>query len=628
MVHSNTSWLHMGLTAGHIGVTCASVVMSVIFVIYSLGVGCSGDDCSPTAYITSTFFSSNKIGSLSGWAVATERAQMGEGVQYPADKDAFAFSHFFECMYTSSLADTVCNGKDSVPSYVACLRNDTSPVGALAALTACDALSTSFSQPWPTSDEYTQCLFRFKVMQNSESLRGGRNVFQKCVDQSMWPFFEVQQGIDTPLFLGSFNWLILLTVGFLSMTSFAVYTASPVEQGLVQKGEPRYLMRLGTLWVTISLVWLVTFFGLYLSVAVRDNGDLPTTVSTSVVTISVLGVCLLYFGSELVEARDFEFGVHGFNYMRRHGGDAARHAYEAVTRHGKIIFGKHKNDSKLGTSMLNPALEEYTIDAKGVAEYYTPPLLAAWADGYFPDACIFLGAAGASGQLTTDNAWHIFTLVLFYRGINMMIARFMYQCFMNNLAFEKTDEFDFNKENHGIVTYPSEIIKSMSAAAKAAKGGGARGGEYQKLMGGDDRGEVIHVSHPETASPHINVQVMALSAQIAAIYILSALCFLVFNSNVALSDFTVFQWFFILGFLIPEGLRISIHLICQVYEPTPGAVPWNLLNASMFVWIWDLSIRLIFVSIIVFSDAGFPGTRMFLVQQSRLLLGKYVVFLA
>lgn len=628
MVHTNTSWLHMGLTAGHIGVTCASVVMSVIFVIYSLGVGCSGDDCSPTAYITSTFFSSNKIGSLSGWAVATERAQMGEAVQYPADKDAFAFSHFFECMYSSNLASGVCGGRDSVPSYVACLRNDTSATGALAALTACDALSASFSQPWPTSEEYMQCLFRFKVMYNSDSLRGGRNVFKTCVDKSMWPFFEVQQGIDTPLFLGSFNWVILLTVGFLSMTSFAVYTASPVEQGLVQKGEPRYLMRLGTLWVTISFVWLVIFFSLYLSVAVRDNGNLPTTVSTSVVTISVLGVCLLYFGSELVEAKDFEFGVHGYNYVRHHGGNAARNAYDAVTRHGKVIFGKSKTDGKLGTSMLNPALDEYTIDAKGVAEYYTPPLLAAWADGYFPDACIFLGAAGASGQLTTDNAWHIFTLVLFYRGLNMMIARFMYQCFMNNLAFEKTDEFNFNKENHGIITYPSEIIKSMSANSKSAASKAGSGGRYQKVMDGDDREEFIQISHPETVSPHINVQVMALSAQIAAIYILSALCFLVFNNNLALSDFTLFQVFFILGFLIPEGLRISIHLICQVYEPSPGAVPWNLLNASMFVWIWDLSIRLIFISIIFFSSAEYPGTRLFLVQKSHLLLGKYVDFLA
>lgn len=618
MVHTNTSWLHMGLTAVHIGVTCASVVMSIIFVIYSMGVGCSEEDCSPTAYITSTFFSSNKIGSLSGWAVATERAQLGEVVQYPVDKDAFAFSHFFECMYSSGLAEKLCGEADSVTSYVKCLRNDTSPAGALEALTTCDALSSSFSQPWPTSQEYLECLFRFQVMNTTGNLRAGRNVFQTCVDRTMWPFFEVQQGVDSPLFLGSFNWLILLAVGFLSMTSFAVYTASPVEHGLVQKGEPRYLMRLGTLWVTISFVWLVTFLGLYLSVAVRDNGVLPTTVSTSVVTISVLGICLLYFGSELVEAHDFEFGVLGFNYVTRHGGDAVRHAYDAVSRHGKIVFGKPKADAKLGTSMLNPALEEYTIDAKAVAEYYTPPLMAAWADGYFPDACIFLGAAGASGQLTTDNAWHIFTLVLIYRGLNMMIARFMYQCFMNNLAFEKTAEFDYNSENRGIITYPSEVFKAMSGPKARA----------DKKRGDDDETRPILRSHPDVVRPHINVQVMALSTQIAAVYILSALCFLVFDSNVALSDFSLFQTLFILGFLIPEALRIIVHLICQLYEPPAGAVAWNLLNASMFLWIWDISIRLIFVSIIIFSDAGYPGTRMFLVEKSRLLLDQYVTFLA
>jgi hypothetical protein len=200
----------------------------------------------------------------------------------------------------------------------------------------------------------------------------------------------------------------------------------------------------------------------------------------------------------------------------------------------------------------------------------------------------------------------------------MMIARFMYQCFMNNLAFEKTAEFDYNSENRGIITYPSEVFKAMSGPKARA----------DKKRGDDDETRPILRSHPDVVRPHINVQVMALSTQIAAVYILSALCFLVFDSNVALSDFSLFQTLFILGFLIPEALRIIVHLICQLYEPPAGAVAWNLLNASMFLWIWDISIRLIFVSIIIFSDAGYPGTRMFLVEKSRLLLDQYVTFLA
>jgi hypothetical protein len=643
MIHMNTNSLHLVLTGAHACVTIASVVMSIIFVIYALGVGCDNNDCRSMVYITNTFFSTNKVGSLSGWAVATERAQLGEVVQYPAEKDAFIFPHFYECMSSAQMANKLCGGDISVAAYTVCLRNDTAPLGALAALTACNTLSTSFSQPWPSAEEYLQCLFSYDVMRNTESIRGSQNVFRACVAKSMWPFFEVQQGLETPLFLGSFNWLILLTVGFLSMTSFAVYTASPIEQGMVKKGEPQYQMRLGTLWVFISTVWLFTFFVLFLVLAVNNssfegNWGVPTTLSTSVVTLSVLGICFFYFLSELVESKDFEFTVHAYHFMRRHGGegmDKARRAYDNVSKHGKIIFGKPKTDCALGTAMPNPGLEKYTIDDKGVAEYYTPPLLAAWADGYLPDACIFLGAAGATGQLSTDNAWHIFTLVLFYRGLNMMIARFMYQCFMNNLAFGEVDGFKYNEQNHKIVTYPSEMFKAMSSNNKENNKERPNKAGYRRLKASvaevdDEGGELVVIEAPKPGSPqpHINVQVMALSAQIAAIYILAALCFLVFNSNLALSDFSLFSWFFICGFLGPELVRIIIHLICQIYEPSPGSVPWNLLNASMFVWTWDLATRLIFISIIFFSDAGYPGTRLFLVQKSAALLDQYIPMLS
>jgi hypothetical protein len=52
------------------------------------------------------------------------------------------------------------------------------------------------------------------------------------------------------------------------------------------------------------------------------------------------------------------------------------------------------------------------------------------------DPFIFLGIAGATGQVTTSQAWILFGGVLVYRAINTLIARFLYQCFMNNLSLE------------------------------------------------------------------------------------------------------------------------------------------------------------------------------------------------
>jgi hypothetical protein len=47
---------------------------------------------------------------------------------------------------------------DTVQTYTSCLRNDTAPGGGLEALNSCDSLSTSFSQPWPTAEEYLQAV--------------------------------------------------------------------------------------------------------------------------------------------------------------------------------------------------------------------------------------------------------------------------------------------------------------------------------------------------------------------------------------------------------------------------------------------------------------------------------------
>ena len=441
--------VHFWLTIIHCAATIFALIFSVWIAVFAFNGLCNNEDCKSMIYITNTFFSTNKVGSVSGWAVATERAQLGEVVQYPLDRDAFAFSHYFECMDTAQMADSICGKTDSVGDYTTCLKNDTRTN---AALTACNALSTSLSQPWPSSEEYLQCLFRFPSMYNSESRRASENVFRACLAKSMWPFFEVQQGIDTPLFLGAFNWIILLSVGLLCLTSFAVYTASPWELGKVNRGEPTYYMRMGTLWSSISTLWIFGFLVAFFVVAFRDGstfetsdeGGIPTTSSTSVISILTLGAYFFYFLSELVDSRDYSYFIHVHQYVKnrfhKHNGytevpDGETDEYGKVTR--VPAERKPHNDAQLGVPLpdkIHPQsnkdedwIREYEISAVDVAKYYTPALLPAWADGMLADPCIFLGIAGASGHLTTDQAWNIFFLVLLYRFLNMLIARFMYQ---------------------------------------------------------------------------------------------------------------------------------------------------------------------------------------------------------
>jgi hypothetical protein len=241
--------------------------------------------------------------------------------------------------------------------------------------------------------------------------------------------------------------------------------------------------------------------------------------------------------------------------------------------------------AEMALPMPNPSVPEYQIEDHLVARYYTPPLLATWADGYIADALIFLGMAGVTQQVTSDQAWNLAVLVGGYRLLNMMISRFMYECFMNNL--------------------------SLSNETNAAK---------FKIK------PVFASTHSEQDDPHLSTRVMALSTQIAAIYLLIGVCYMTLNNgNVVFSDVPIFRNFVILGFVTPECIRILLHLYCQFRNPYGKTSSWLILNVSMFVWTWDLVVRVIFISIVMLqTDKAFQGTREYLIYQGNSLLRDFI----
>ena len=647
--------LHVVLSWVHLIVALACVVFSVWFVALALGSECDGETCKQLAYITTTFFSTKRVGSNAGWPVATQRASTGEVVQYPLDRDTFAFSHYYECMFDAQMADGVCKDMSNVGDFTSCLRNNTQT---LAALTACDTLSASFSQPWPTAEDYLRCLFRFPVMNNSVSARASQNVFRTCLSRGLWPFFEVQQSIDSPLFLGSYNWLIMLAVGFLCMTSFAVYTASPWEQVKVRFGEPDWHMRLGWMWIAISFIWIFAFFLVFFFVAARQgtvfekNGGVPTTNSTSYITLVTLGVCFFYFLGELMDAtQQHEYVVkkiQGVTKRFRREGRTNKEVSD-IYPHGHVVRQTLKQRRPvLGAPMPQPTLKEYSIEEQDVAKYYAPPLLAVWADGYLADPLIFLGLAGATGHLRTDQAWNLFFGVLFFRLINMQICRYMYQCFMNNLAFfQNTNDIYHRTQlirpyHHQAVHHAGPSPDTPDEEGEPAERTEAYLKSFREEYNPDDEQETSPEDNPEQPLlkrpeeeqrkppkvAHLKIQVMALSAQIAAIFVLAAICFIVFNPDAPMFSIMSFQAFVVMGLIIPEALRTFIHVYCQASNPMQNRVTWELLNMHMFIWIWDLAVRLIFLSIAILNLASPEGSRRFLVDKSSELLDVYLPLLS
>lgn len=656
---NTNSMFHLGLSILHVLVTVTAIAISSTCLVFALGVSCNNAECKTLGYLTTTFATTSTVGTRAGWAVATERARLGDSVQYPTDRDEFVFSHYYECMSDARMADTLCPRTEPLGDYITCLHNYTGD-----ALETCNYLSSSVSQPWPTPNEYLECLFGFKELHNSVSVRASQNVFRMCLSKTMWPFFEVQQGIDSRLLLGSFNWLVMLCVGLWLLTSFAVYSVSPFEAGHVTYGDPIYYKRLGWVWACVSIVWNMLLVILFFMLIFRDmtafeNADMvvPMTSSTAWLCLLALFAAIFYFGAEISEQRTTMLGAHVWKTIVDRGDgkkvivkeghitrvpkddDDDTGNMQLVTRHHHH-HGHHAHSGSsstvpaafaggvtgggggvtLGSPLQNKGIETYMITDKDVAEYYTPPLLRVWADGLaLSDPFIFLGIAGATGQLTTSVAWGIFFGILFYRLMGMSIARFLYQCFMNNLSLDENVQKAYNEITPNTRMYLHEAHRVVRSHVEKAK---------KRWMGAkieeiEEAKRVVDTTR-YGKTPHLSIAVMALSTQFSGILMLSVVAYLALGIESAIADFSLFTAFVSICFLVPEILRTLGHVVLQVVHPDPSSVPWNMLNFYFFVWIWDVLTRVIFICIVVVGPGSTPGTRHFLMDNYIALMDTYL----
>jgi hypothetical protein len=363
-------------------------------------------------------------------------------------------------------------------------------------------------------------------------------------------------------------------------------------------------MRLGLVWSGLALVWNIVFFAIFITVAFRGsgefqkNGGLPTTSTTTFVSFLVLAGAVMYFLSIVLHTGRKSFYVVGMGDNSGMG--------KVVARAGNLASSDSENQRLLLSSTLPQVSpngmksSEYQLGTMEVAKYYTPPLLAIWSDSYLADFCIVMGIAGATGQLSTDQAWLLFTFTLLYRVLNMIISRCISDAFMNNIRLDS----DVNQAKREIVSRPGMFFKDYEHT-------GSRWANRTVKSG---------------ISYHLNIRVIGLTTQLAALYLYIGLLYLVFNSNSALNDFGVFKAFFVLGFVIPEALRLLIHLFYQVFSDGDGSgVPWMLYNAAFFVWLWDYVVRLVFVCVVILENSNNPGTLNFLKTQTNALMRDYVV---
>lgn len=598
------SKLHIFLTFLNIASVTAALFISIFTFIRVLGIGCEEGNCQSMLYITTTFLSTRRIETSIGFPVSLERSSTDlvhlpfNNLDTKADR-TYRFGHFMECMYTARMADKTCPQTLTFNDYVTCITNTTLITG----LDTCASFPTvnGYSH-WPTSEEYLACVWNNPLLQNSEMRRASQNVFRSCIGKTLWPFFEVPQGIDTPVFMGSYNWALLLVVGLLIMTSFGVYTAGWIEEGTISHGESSYFMRLGMLWSGTALLWNTFFLIVFFVVAFRNSGEfqkgggLPTTSSTTFLTIGVLSAATIYFLSIVWNPVRRRFGAVFYG--------AGSGMASVVPMTDRNLSNDHERQRLVCLEGTFPSVDKsgvrhdvYSLSAENVATYYTPPLLATWADSYMADVCIVMGMAGATGQLSTDQAWFLFVFTLAYRVLNMIISRCISDTFMNNIRLRD----EVNTAKNSVVTRPFGYFSGHIGHVRA------------------DGTKEIDV--------HVNTKVIGFSTQVASIYLYIALLSLVFNGNSALNDFGVFKGFFITCFVIPEVLRMLVHLYFQfTYSGVVGkGVAWELYNSFFAIWIWDFVFRIVYISVALLETSNNPGTFDYLKTQTNTLMKDYLV---
>jgi hypothetical protein len=617
MTMSTNSSVHLGLSITGFLAAIAMVVITLVISNTVLWKGCDVDaGCQSMLFITTTFLSSRRIETSLGFPVATER-DLTDSLQTPFNDPVnptrdrgYRFGHFLECMYTARMADKTCAPTLSFNEYAACIQNSTLIPGAL---DTCAAFPSSGGYShWPTAEEYISCVWNNPLLQNSESRRASQNVFRYCVEQSLWPFFEVPQSIDSPVIFGSYNWGLLILAGTAILSSFSVYTCSFYETGMVKRGEARYFMRLGLLSSLVAFVWNFIFFIIFLVASFRNsgefqyNGGLPTTFSTSFVTLVTTGAAVLYFFSVVFTPFQKKFVAIAKTKTSEIATIEMVPVDTAVDDQEQQMLLKSTFPilDPSGAHAVGPADQNghihvhpsYPITEEDVAKFYTPPMLAIWSDSYMADFCLVLGFAGATGQMSTDVAWQLFSLIFVYRLLNMIISRCISDAFTNNV---KLSDVVNDYKNH-IVTRPGK-----------------------KLFG-------VEHANPKIKDLHIGVRVIGLSTQLSALFLYIGVLFIVFNENSVFVDFPFFKTFMIVSFAVPEALRLLVHLYYQVaYDyQTMGNVPWGLYNSFYAIWLWDVVLRLIYVALLVIDAGNAPGTFDFLKTQTGLLMRDYVRYMA
>lgn len=505
-----------------------AVIMSVVWVSLIL----FDDKPIRQIYQTTSFFTSIDKGNKDSWQILS---QTWSDLSKPNPKVDVQFNHYFECWYAAGIKTDVC-GNNTEADYKSCIQ------GAFSTQLSTCASANDPNALAPSFNEYTNCI-NTAFQPTTQSL----HALKICLRTNMWPLYESPENIDSWNFLGSFNWAILLTLGFGLFSCFALYTGGFVfnAESMDVKSDTRKNGPLSYTVTALCAVFALVFFLYFLVIAYRlpnnsltgSNYLFPNSIPTNMVMIPATLIVFVYFAMELWDMTKEPKFLKELNM-------------------GQILQA-HNMPHMPGYFRQPGEAGGYDKTWAETATHYFPALTLAWADGYMLDPIMAVGIVGASHQCSTSLLYQIFLAVFTYRFAHTAVARFMYEGYIYN-PDEKEGKFD---KTNGKIS-------------------------------------------PELYAIRMQAMFMHLSA-ISALYML---WYIFGNDNFMLSENMFIYGMLYLWYIIPEVIRLAAHLI--VAFRAVGIPDKNvLLSSNYFIWMWDIIIRFVFISIIIWGANNINGTQ-------------------
>jgi hypothetical protein len=394
-------------------------------------------------------------------------------------------------------------------------------------------------------------------------------VFRECLTQTMWPFFEVPLDSFTTIFPGSFNWALLLAVGLWGFTSFGAYAITPKEGKCIKDGYPeKGWHRLGIFWCFVALVWNLILVVLVFIYTFRQGTkwdeleSYPMTLTTFIISEFFLCGATLYFLNEFMEG------------IRRW------YTYPMNLLIPENPPGPNNAGMRLAAPLTYYPREKE--DERGQILWYGPALLKILSNSYLLDPVILLGVFGASGHLSTVQAWNFFILAVLYRLLNKITTHFIIEAFF----YRPNDDYTMESFKNNLPKRPTFPLTGPKESQKEAQ------------------------------NDIFEIRVMALGSQLASFLIFVGIWILVNDQETLYANQPNVMFYFYGLYLIPEVIRILIHFMLQILIADTADTVYRLKTITFIVqvlWIYDIVSRVTLGLMILFqNDTEAVGTRKFL----------------